>query len=210
MTTTPSQFGSFYNDKRAAADLRRYRKKGPNPWTRTLIEALTAEGVRGSTLLDIGGGIGTIQHELLDAGATRAVGVEASAPYLEVARAESRRRGHSDRTEHRHGDFVELAPSIPPADIVTLDRVVNVYPDWEPLLTLSAERAQRLYGLVIPRNTLQVRLAVSAINRIFRAPVRATVRPLVELERILDAQGLSPQFSRTVGPVWQVAVYRRS
>jgi len=26
-----------------------------------------------------------------------------------------------------HGDFVELAESVPPADLVTLDRVINVY-----------------------------------------------------------------------------------
>jgi 2-polyprenyl-3-methyl-5-hydroxy-6-metoxy-1,4-benzoquinol methylase len=209
MITTPNQFGTFYNEKRATADLRRYREKGPNPWTRTLIEALMAEGVAGSTLLDIGGGVGAIEHELLDAGAAHATSIEASAAYLDVARAEAERRGHSDRAELRHGDFIELAASIPPADIVTLDRVVNVYPDWERLVALSAERAQHLYGLVFPRDTRQVRLGVVAINLIFRGPVRAAVRPVDAIERILGEQGLRPHFTRTVGPVWQVAVYRR-
>ena len=51
-----------YNEKIAAADLSRYRKDGPRPWARALIEAIEAEGVKGSTLLDIGGGIGVIQH----------------------------------------------------------------------------------------------------------------------------------------------------
>jgi magnesium-protoporphyrin O-methyltransferase len=209
IVTTPSQFGSFYNEKRAAADLRRYRKKGPNPWTRTLVEALAAEGVAGATLLDIGGGIGAIQHELLAAGAARATSVDASAPYVDAARAESERRGHGDRVEHRHGDFVELAASIPPADIVTLDRVVNVYPDWERLVALSAQRAQRLYGLVLPRDTRQVRLAIAAINLLVRGPVRAAVRPVDAIERMVTEQGLRPHFTRTVGPVWQVTVYRR-
>jgi len=209
MIITPDQLGNFYNEKRAKADLRRYRKKGPNPWTRTLLEALTAEGVAGSTLLDIGGGVGAIQHELLEAGAARATGVEASAAYLHMARAESERRGHGDRVEHLHGDFTELAASIPPADIVTLDRVVNVYPDWERLLALSAERAERLFGLVFPRETRPVRLSIAAINLIFGGPVRAAIRPVDEIERILGEQGLVPHFSRDVGMVWHVAIYGR-
>jgi magnesium-protoporphyrin O-methyltransferase len=209
MIITPDQLGNFYNEKRAKADLRRYRKKGPNPWTRTLLEALTAEGVAGSTLLDIGGGVGAIQHELLEVGAARATGVEASAAYLDMARAESERRGHGDRAEHLHGDFTELAASIPPADIVTLDRVVNVYPYWERLLALSAERAQRLFGLVFPRETRSVRLSIAAINLIFRGPVRAAIRPVDEIEGILGEHGLAQHFSRDVGMAWHVAVYRR-
>jgi len=55
MDSTTSPYGTFYNEKFATADLRSYRKKGPNPWTRTLIEALKAEGVEGATRLDIGG-----------------------------------------------------------------------------------------------------------------------------------------------------------
>jgi hypothetical protein len=48
--------GSYYDAKLAASELAKYRTEGPRPWTRTLIEALKAEGVEGSTLLDIGGG----------------------------------------------------------------------------------------------------------------------------------------------------------
>jgi ubiquinone/menaquinone biosynthesis C-methylase UbiE len=80
-------------------------------------------------LLDIGGGIGAIQHELLDAGVTHATCVDASAPYLDAARQEGGSRGHDGRVTYLHGDFVDLADSIPPADIVTVDRVLNVYPE---------------------------------------------------------------------------------
>jgi magnesium-protoporphyrin O-methyltransferase len=72
----------------AAADLTKYRAKGPPPWARTLIDAIKAEGVDGATLLDIGGGIGVIQHELLASGAARATNVEASSAYLSAARGE--------------------------------------------------------------------------------------------------------------------------
>jgi hypothetical protein len=193
-------------------ELRKYRQKGSIPSTSVLMDALKAEGVEGATLLDIGGGIGAIQHELLASGAAHATSVDASAPYLEAAREESARRGQGDRVTYRHGDFVELAESVPPADIVTLDRVLNVYPDWERLAELSAARAQRLYGLVYPRDTPMVRLVVFAMNlvlRLRRKPVRAAIRPVDGIERIAQENGLTPHFSRNVGPAWQVAVYRR-
>jgi 2-polyprenyl-3-methyl-5-hydroxy-6-metoxy-1,4-benzoquinol methylase len=209
---TTSRMGSFYNEKRAAAEMRKYRKKGPIPSTRTLIEALKAEGVEGATLLDIGGGIGAIQHALLAAGVAQATSVDASAAYLDAAGTESDRRVHGDRVTYRHGDFVELAESVPPADIVTLDRVINVYPDWDRLVALSAERAQRLYGLVYPRDRRMVRLVIFVMNlalRVLRKPVRASVHPAAAIERVVREQGLSRHFSRSVGAAWQVAVYRR-
>ncbi len=213
MMTTATEYGSFYNEKRAASDLRKYREKGPIPSTRALIEALKAEGVEGVTLLDIGGGIGAIQHELLDAGVAHATSIDASAPYLDAAREESNRRCHGDRVTYRHGDFVELAESVAPADIVTLDRVINVYPDWERLAGLAAARAQRMYGLVYPRDTRMVRLVILAMNlllRLLRKPVRAAIRPADAIERIARENGLSPHLTRNVGPAWQIALFRRA
>jgi 2-polyprenyl-3-methyl-5-hydroxy-6-metoxy-1,4-benzoquinol methylase len=177
-----------------------------------LIEALKAEGIEGATLLDVGGGIGVIQHELLAAGVASVMSVEASAPYLAAAREESDRRGQGGRATYRHGDFVDLAESVPPADIVTLDRVINVYPDVDRLVGLSAERARRLLGLVYPRDTRFVRLFFSAMNlvlRLLRKPVRGFVHPVEAIERVGRENGLSPHFSRRVGSMWQVAVYRR-
>lgn len=81
------------------ATLMGYRDKGPDATTRALVDAIVAEGIDGATLLDIGGGIGVVQLELLGAGAATAVLVDASEAYVEVARAEAERRGYSDRTQ---------------------------------------------------------------------------------------------------------------
>lgn len=210
--TTTSQMGTFYNEKKAASELRKYREKGPIPSTKALIEALIGEGVEGATVLDIGGGVGAVQHELLAAGAAHVTSVDASASYLEAAREEASRRGVEDRVTYRHGDFLELAESVPAADIVTLDRVLNVYPEWKRLLELSTARAQRLYGLVYPRNTAMVRFVIVVMNlilRLKRKPVRAAIRPADEIERIARGNGLVPHASQDVGPAWQVVVYRR-
>ena len=162
--TTTSQMGTFYNPKKAASELRKYREKGPIPSTKALIDAIVAEGVEGATVLDIGGGIGAVQHELLAAGAAQVTSVDASASYLEAAREEASRRGVEDRVTYLHGDFGDLAESVSAAEIVTLDRVINVYPDWERLAGLAAGRAQRLFRLVYPRDTRIVRLVVFAMN----------------------------------------------
>jgi 2-polyprenyl-3-methyl-5-hydroxy-6-metoxy-1,4-benzoquinol methylase len=213
MSTTTTAMGGYYDDKRAASQLLSYREKGPIPSTRALIEKLRSEGVEGATLLDIGGGIGAIQHELLEAGVTHATSVDASAPYLNAAREEAKRRGQGDRVTYVHGDFVDLADSTASAEIVTLDRVINVYPDWERLTELAAARAQRLFGLVYPRDTRMTRLVVFGMNLMLRLkgkPVRAAIRSSDVIERIAHENGLLPHFARDVGPAWHVAVFRRA
>src|SRR5699024_4363436 len=137
-----------FDDAQARSDLKRFRKRGPAPATRKLLAALRSRGLEDATLLDIGGGIGAVHHELLDAGVRSAVLADASAPYISVAKEEANRRGHSSRVTFVHGDFVALAPTIPPASIVTLDRVICCYADMEALVAASASHAERLYGAV--------------------------------------------------------------
>ena len=206
---TTRDFGDFYNASKAASELRSYRNRGPIPSTRMLIDALKTEGVEGATVIDIGGGIGAIQHELLAAGAAHVTSIDASDAYIRTAREESDRRGLTGRVTYQHGDFLELAETIRPADIVTLDRVINVHPAWKELIHLSAARARRLYGLVYPRNTLPVKMVVSVMNLlVWRGPVHASVPSPDVIDRLTSEAGLVRFFSKTMGP-WQVAVYRR-
>jgi SAM-dependent methyltransferase len=202
---------TLFGEKVARKDLKRYRKKGPLKTTRILLDALEAEGVDGATLLDIGGGVGAVSNGLLDAGAERATVVDASPAYLEVAKAESQRQGHADRITYHFGDFVEVAPQIDPADIVTLDRVICCYDDMEALVAASAERAQRLYGVVYPRDTWWDRLGVSILNftcRVRRNPFRVFVHSPEAVERVIRSKGLTRRFRRTT-PLWQIIVYGR-
>jgi magnesium-protoporphyrin O-methyltransferase len=110
------------------------------------------EGAPLGLLLDIGAGVGAIHHTLVDQGIERAIHVDASPAYLAAAREEAERRGHGDRVEFRRGDFVELAPGVPVADVVTLDRVICCYPEMRELVTLAGERAHAAFGAVFPRD----------------------------------------------------------
>lgn len=192
-------------------ELSRYHTKGPDKTTRMLVEAIKEADVAGETLLDIGGGVGAIQHELLDAGLKHATDVEASTAYLNAARAEAQRRGLADQVSYQQGNFVDLAEEVAPADIVTLDRVICCYPDMEKLVSLSAARARKLYGLVYPRDSWWLRIALVLGNLFFklrRSAYRGFIHPTKAVEAILSSNGLKRQFCRKT-LVWQVVVYKR-
>ena len=203
---------SQFDRKRAARELESYRADGPsNATTRALIQLLGRTSAAGSTLLDIGGGVGAIQYDLLARGARAVTAVDASSAYQQAARAEAERQGVSARIDFRLGDFVALAPDIPAADIVTLDRVVCCYPDMEPLVRLSAERCRRLYGLSYPRDRWPVRATVATENvfrRMFGNPFRSFVHSPAAMDRLITGLGFTLQSSvRTFA--WEIAVYRR-
>lgn len=137
-----------FDRKLADKYLKQYRQKGPAATTRLLLDGLKAEGVEGLTLLDIGGGVGAIPNELLRAGVSDASDVDASAAFIAAAKEEAALQSHADRIRFYYGDFVSIAPEIPPADIVTLDRVICCYHDMDALVGLSSARAQIVWGSV--------------------------------------------------------------
>jgi magnesium-protoporphyrin O-methyltransferase len=203
---------ALFNEGMARRDLEAYRRNGPGGPTRRLIEALVAEGVEGATLLDIGGGIGAIQHALLEAGAARSVDIDASRAYLAAARAEADRRGFGERVSYRYGDFVALAVEVEPADIVTLDRVICCYADMPALVGRSAERARRLYGLVYPVDRWWTRLVAGLVNAgmaIFRQSFRFQVHATRAVEAMLASRGFE-RHRHHRGLIWQTSLYRRA
>ena len=203
---------AFFDALEAKSDLARYRKKGPDKTTRMLLDAVGGEGVQGRSLLDIGGGVGAIQHELIAAGLASAVSVDASKAHLEVARQEAERRGHAERIQQRFGDFVDLAPEVEAADIVTLDRVICCYHDVESLVGLSSARAKSMYAVVYPRDNWLLRLLVRPVNTflwITRATGRVYVHPTSVVEAIVEGNGLRRTFHRKSGSM-QVAVFTRA
>ena len=201
-----------FSPRLAARNLRRYRRRGPLPSTRLLLEAIQAEGVAGKTLLDIGGGVGALSHELLQAGLERATQVDLSPAYLGAAREEAERRGHQQRMTFLQGDAAALDERLPAAEIVTLDRVICCYPDVGRLLSTAARHARGLVGLVYPRETWWDRAALAAANltfRVRRCPFRVYLHPRRTVAALLRDHGFEQRSHRTT-LLWQVALYRRA
>ncbi len=202
---------SLFDQRLAATQLEKVRRQGPQKTTRLLVEALRGAGVQGATLLDIGGGVGAVQHQLLASGVREVTDVDASSAYIRAARSEAERLGFEDRVRYHYGNFLDLAPGIPPADIVTLDRVICCYDDMPALVAASAEKTQRLYGLVYPRWAWWTRLGIRLLNFLHKLrgnDFRIFAHRSETVESILISHGLRRTFLRYAG-LWQVAVFSR-
>jgi len=121
----------------------RYRKRGLDKTAARMVAYLADRGVDGASVLEIGGGVGDIQLELLGRG------VPAGPPILSLwtpttpTRATSRSKlGMRDRMTRRQVDIAATPDRVEAHDIVVLHRVVCCYPDHERLLTAAADHAK--------------------------------------------------------------------
>ncbi|QXD15082.1 class I SAM-dependent methyltransferase [Rhodocaloribacter litoris] len=202
---------TFFDARLAARELKRYRRRGPLKTTRLLLDAIRTEAPGARSLLDIGGGVGAIQHALVGNGYEAGINVDASPAYLDAARTEAARLGYAHRMHYHAGDFVELAPSLPAADVVTLDRVVCCYDDVEALVTRSAAKARQVYGLVFPRVHLLTRIGFRLANAFFRlrrSPFRTYLHPPAAVDALVQQAGLTRRVSRRT-LLWHVWLYAR-
>lgn len=177
-----------------------------------MTEALSNQGVEGMILLDIGGGVGAIQHAMFDKGVIHATHVDASSAYVHAASEEARRREIDDRITVLRGDFVELADKLPQADIVALDRVVCCYDDMQALVRLSVEKVKLKYGLVFPRDLWLFRLFLPLANFIVSltgSPFRIFLHSTEQIEQIIKQEGLEKVYYQKAG-FWQILVYSRT
>jgi magnesium-protoporphyrin O-methyltransferase len=205
-----SEYRRFFNRKAAAKDARRFRKRG---LTGTALALTTLAGdVRGSTVLDIGGGIGAIELELLESGAARATSVELSGAYEHEAEALLEERGLASRVERRIGDFVADASSVEPHDVVVLHRVVCCYPDLEALVGEAADHARRTLLLTYPQDRFVVRAGVRVVNlglRISRCGFRTYAHRVERILAVAGEHGFALQTRRSSGLLWESVALER-
>lgn len=200
-----------FTEEEARSDLRKYRRSGPAKQTKLILEAIRSLGLENARLLDIGGGVGAIHHELLGYVAQEATHVDASSAYLREAEQESARRGHLARVKFIHADFTDVAPELPRADIVTLDRVVCCYPDFRRLLKAAAEHSQRALAFTYPREIWYLRIGLRLINflqTLQNDPFRVFLHPVAEMDALLQREGLRRVSLRRLF-VWEMALYQR-
>jgi 2-polyprenyl-3-methyl-5-hydroxy-6-metoxy-1,4-benzoquinol methylase len=176
-----------------------------------MVEFLELRGIEGATVLEIGGGVGEIQIELLKRGAVRSVNLELSEAYEEEAKRLLREAALEDRAERRLLDIAVEPDGVESADIVVLHRVVCCYPDYERLLGAAAHRARRLLVFSYPPRNAVSRLFIGAANlafRLLRREYRSFAHPPSAMLRLLGERGLRRTFAHDT-PIWQVAGLER-
>jgi magnesium-protoporphyrin O-methyltransferase len=186
----------------------RYRRRGLDPTARLLFDATRGKG---QTVLEIGGGVGEIELELLRAGAQHATNVELTPVYDKEAEQLLGEAGLEGRTERRTGDLVREPDLAEPADVVVMHRVVCCYPDMPALVGVASDRTRRVLALSFPRDTWWMRFFARAFNawrRLRRDQFRFFVHPPDGIVATAQAHGLRVARERR-GRIWQVAALER-
>jgi len=204
-------YDAVFSDRFARRVARRYRRRGLNATSRRMIDFLSGHGVEGASVLEIGGGVGEIQVELLRRGAARVTNLEISSSYEEEARALLERSGLTDRVTRRFVDIARSPDDVEAADIVVLHRVVCCYPDYEALLAAAGSHARRLLVFSHPPRNVISRGATWAENvprRLRHESFRTFAHPVEAMEAVLVGTGLTPSYVHR-GWAWHVAGLER-
>lgn len=200
-------FGTAFAERAAA----RYRTRGLDPTGRAIVELVARSGVDGATVLEIGGGVGEIQLELLRRGAASATNLELSPAYERAAAALISEAGVGGRVQRRLLDVATDPAGVAPADVVVLHRVVCCYPDVAKLLGAAADRARHLLVFSHPPRNVVSRAVIGTENLVSRMAgrdFRAFAHPPESMLAVLLAHGLRLRDSHR-GRVWRVAAVGR-
>lgn len=203
----------MFSDRFAKRVSKRYRRHGLNAVATRMVDFLSARGIEGATVLEIGGGVGEIQLELLRRGAARVTNLEISTNYEEEARRllDQSGVGMTERVSRRFLDIARSPDDVEPADIVVLHRVVCCYPDHRALLSAAGGHARRLLVFSHPPRNVVSRTVAAAENATWRLrgqEFRGFVHPPDEMVAALADTGLAPTFAHR-GWSWHVVGLER-
>ncbi len=206
-----SGYQRTFGDRFARRIARRYQKHGLNKTQLQLVDFLTERGLEDASVLEIGGGLGEIQIELLRRGARHVTNLEISAGYEARAAELLAASGTADRVDRRFLDIATAPDEVEAADVVVLHRVVCCYPDYERLLRAAGGHARRLLVFSHPPRNLLSRVVIgwdNFLRRVRRNDFRAFVHPPEEMLAVLREQGLTPRFHHR-GIAWEVVGLER-
>jgi 2-polyprenyl-3-methyl-5-hydroxy-6-metoxy-1,4-benzoquinol methylase len=183
----------MFRPETARQNLESYRKKGLGALSRRMVAAAASNGLDGARVLDIGGGIGAIQAELLESGAERGEIVELVSSYGEPALELAREKGLEGRVSYRIADILESPEVVEPADVVVMNRVVCCSPDGVDLTAAASRLTRRTLVLSFPRDVVWARAGVRLLNVglwLMRRSFRTFVHPAAALLAAAEGEGL--------------------
>ena len=206
---TPEGYRRIFSEKNARGDAKGYRKNGLDATSKRIYDLLKARGVDGATVLEVGGGIGAIQIELLKAGAAKVVSIELTPTYEEVATQLLREAGLEDRVERRVMDFANAGDAVEAADVVVLNRVICCYPDMPKLAGAAADHTKGVLVMSFPREWTSVGLGMANFGMwALRQGFHIFVHRHEQIAETAAQHGLK-RTTDAPGFIWQVASFAR-
>lgn len=146
----PNGLDRMFAGRLVRQELNTWQRKGLSGRQRSIIEHLELL-TPGTTVLEVGCGIGAVGTTLLTRGAGEGTFVDISTAYLRAAREVAAQAGVEARASFYQDDFAASARPYPQADVVVLDRVVCCYPDAVALLEKAARHSKRTLVYTHPR-----------------------------------------------------------
>ncbi len=202
-------FKKQFGDKIANKKLKDYLAKGPKGNTKMLIDLIKRYDIGDKSLLDIGGGIGAIQFQLLDFGIKSVQSVDASQAYLDKGKEGAKKLGYGSQIEYTYGDFIQVSEKIAKAEIVTLDKVICCYKDFRNLVRESLSKTKEIYAIIIPKDGWIQKFVHSLeiiIWKITGNRFRSYIHPVNEIESIIFESGFSRRIQKyKMG--WLICIY---
>ena len=212
-TPSPGTEGTnkFFS-KQAARYVKKFRKKGLAKEQGYLIEGILSAGISGTSVLEIGCGVGGVHLTLLNHGASSATGIDIAEGMLNGAKELAREMNLGDRAKYYSGDFAQIAGDVHEADVVILDKVVCCYEDVRGLVAKSTGKAKRVYALSFPRSTpLSAFLIKTAmlLGKILKWSFHPYWHDWDAMVREIRENGFERRFYRNT-LMWDVFVFERT
>jgi magnesium-protoporphyrin O-methyltransferase len=202
--------GSFFS-RWSRFYAKRFRRGGLEPVQKYLLEGIRKQHTHGSTVLDIGCGVGSLHLTLLKDGAEHAIGVDMSEGMLREAKRFAHEFGLAEKTDYVAGDFTQLSPSIPESDVTILDKVVCCYEDVEQLVRTSTEKTGQTYALSHPKENLLMKMLFRGhmtLASIFHWSFHPFWHNWADVRSLVQSNGFEMAYENSTIS-WQVLVYKR-
>jgi 2-polyprenyl-3-methyl-5-hydroxy-6-metoxy-1,4-benzoquinol methylase len=209
---TPKGYRWIFSERSAQMEAKRYRRRGLDRTSRRIVDFLKKQGVEGRTVLEIGGGIGAIQIELLKAAAARATSIELTPTYEQAASQLLSEAGMTDRVERKVMDFAQAADQVEGADVVVMNRVLCCYHDMPRLAGAAADHTRQTLVMTFPRRALWMRAGLGLGNGLLwltRRHFHIFLHRPSEIIATSQRHGLRPMLNQN-GLMWTLAALSRA
>ncbi len=201
-----------FGSERGRLDLEEYLRSGLGELESRMLAALPEGSASGARVLEVGGGVGAIQAELLARGAASGEVVELVAAYAPFARRLAETRGLAGSSSFRVHDLLADPAGVASADVVVLNRVVCCSAEGPQLTAAAARLTRRALLLSFPPSNALTRTAAAlqrAIWRLLGRRYRAYAWPELALLEAARAGGLR-EAARGGTFAWRFFVLTRS